>query len=73
MIIGMEFYKNIADMQSHLFLMLFIYIFIVHRYSPKKTAGICFLVFMLLCWAYGIELCDRGKPYRDHSVYLYGE
>lgn len=49
MITGLEFYKNIAYMQSHLFLMVFIYLFIVHRYSTKKTAGICVLVFLLLC------------------------
>ena len=36
-------------MMSHLFLLLFIYLFIVHRYSKEKTAGICFISFALLC------------------------
>ncbi|MDE5932650.1 MAG: GHKL domain-containing protein [Lachnospiraceae bacterium] len=49
MVIGAEFYVNISYMLSHLFLMLFIYIFIVHRYSKEKTAGTCFVVFVLLC------------------------
>ena len=43
MVVGTEFYKNISYMMSHLFLLLFIYLFIVHRYSKEKTAGICFI------------------------------
>ncbi len=49
MVVGTEFYKNISYMMSHLFLLLFIYLFIVHRYSKEKTAGICFISFALLC------------------------
>ena len=33
-------YKNLSYTISHVFLMLFMYLFIVHRYSKKKTAGI---------------------------------
>lgn len=45
----MEFYKNISYMLSHLFLMLFIYSFIVHRYSKERTVGICVTSYVLLC------------------------
>lgn len=36
-------------MISHLFLMLFIYLFITHRYSKTATKWICFNSFLLLC------------------------
>ena len=35
-------------MISHIFLMLFIYLFVTHRYSRRKTLGICFSSFLLL-------------------------
>ncbi len=42
------YYRNISYLISHIFLMLFIYLFIQHRYSKGKTAGICFLAFLAL-------------------------
>lgn len=41
-------YKNISYLISHIFLMLFMYLFIVHRYSKKKTAGLCITSFLIL-------------------------
>ena len=41
-------YKNLSYTISHVFLMLFMYLFIVHRYSKKKTAGICIFSFWTL-------------------------
>lgn len=35
-------------MISHIFLMLFFYLFTVHRFSKRKTIGICFGVFLIL-------------------------
>lgn len=42
-------YRSIAYMISHVFLMLFMYLFIVHRFSKRKTAGICAAAFLALC------------------------
>lgn len=42
------YYKNITYMISHIFLMLFMYLFMVHRYSKRKTAGICIASFLIL-------------------------
>lgn len=44
----MEFYKNISYMVTHIFLLLFMYLFIVRRYSRMKTIGICVASFLLL-------------------------
>lgn len=41
-------YKNVSYTISHIFVMLFIYIFIAHRYSTKKTAGICIGSFLAI-------------------------
>ncbi len=41
-------YKNISYMISHIFLMLFMYLFTSHRYSRVKTAGICVSTFLAL-------------------------
>ena len=41
-------YKNISYMISHIFLMMFMYLFISHRYSRAKTAGICVSSFLAL-------------------------
>lgn len=43
------YYKNISYTISHAFLMLFMYLFLVHRYPKAKTAGICFSSFLTLC------------------------
>lgn len=42
------YYRNISYLMSHVFLMLFIYLFIEHRYSKVKTAGICFSASLAL-------------------------
>ena len=41
-------YKNISYTISHIFVMLFMYLFIEHRYSEKKTAGICIGSFLAI-------------------------
>ncbi|MDE6846494.1 MAG: GHKL domain-containing protein [Lachnospiraceae bacterium] len=38
----MLYLKDISYMLSHVFFMVFVYLFLVHRYSPKKTLLICF-------------------------------
>lgn len=44
----MEEFKNISYMISHIFLMLFIYLFIPHRFPSRKTMAICFSSFLML-------------------------
>lgn len=39
----MLYLKDISYMLSHVFFMVFIYLFLVHRYSQKKTFFICFV------------------------------
>lgn len=39
----MVYFKDISYMLSHVFFMAFIYLFLVHRYSRKKTFVICFI------------------------------
>lgn len=39
----MPYLKDISYMLSHVFFMVFIYLFIIHRYSHKKTLLICFI------------------------------
>lgn len=46
--VSMDFYKNISSMTACFFFMLFIYLFIVHRYSRIKTVGICAVSFLLI-------------------------
>ncbi len=43
-----EYFKNISYTISHIFLMLFIYLFVLHRYTKIKTVLICFLSLVLL-------------------------
>ncbi len=43
------YYNNMYYMISHIFLMLFLYLFIACRYSRRKTAVICVLAFVTLC------------------------
>lgn len=47
MVIIMIYVKNISYMLSHIFFLVFVYLFMVHRYSKKKTLVICFLSFLL--------------------------
>lgn len=42
------YYKTISYMISHIFLMMFMYLFIVHRFSKRKTACVCFVSFLIL-------------------------
>lgn len=44
----MVFLKDISYMLSHVFFMAFIYLFLLHRYSPKKTIFICFVSVVLM-------------------------
>lgn len=44
----MYYFNNISYLISHIFLMLFFYLFTVHRYSSKKTIGICLFTFSVL-------------------------
>ena len=44
----MDYFTNISYMQSHIFLMLFLYLFITHRYSRTATRWICFASFCIL-------------------------
>lgn len=57
------YYKSISYMISHVFLMLFMYLFIVHRYSKTKTASICFLSFLILT----ITDCLKLNIFADSS------
>lgn len=41
-------YKNISYTISHIFVMLFMYVFIAHRYSKPKTAAICGASFIAI-------------------------
>lgn len=44
----MVYFKDISYMFSHAFFMAFIYLFLMHRYSRKKTLGICFVSFSVM-------------------------
>lgn len=45
----MDYFSNISYMISHIFLMLFIYLFTAHRYTKTNTILICSSAFMALC------------------------
>lgn len=44
----MDYFRNISYTICHLFLMLFLYLFLNHRFSKKKTIIICFSSFWIL-------------------------
>ena len=44
----MNYFMSISYAISHIFLFLFMYLFIVHRFSKKVTALICFCSFLFL-------------------------
>ena len=46
----MSYFSDISYMISHIFLMLFIFLFTKHRYSGRKTALICVSAFGALCF-----------------------
>lgn len=50
------YYNNISYLISHIFLMLFLYLFIAHRFTKRKTAAICFFSFCVLCIADCLKL-----------------
>lgn len=52
----MEYFRNIYYLISHGFLLIFIYLFIVHRFSRAKTVMICLSAFLLLCAADVLKL-----------------
>ena len=41
--IGMIYVKSISYTFSHIFFVIFIYLFLIHRYSQKKKIAICFI------------------------------
>ncbi len=47
----MDYFNNLSYLLSHIFLMLFIYLFIPHRYSKTVSRLICLTSFLLLCSA----------------------
>lgn len=64
----MNYFRNISYMISHLFLMLFIYLFVTHRYTKRKTVGICFSSFFAL----SITDCLKLNVFPDSEVcYLF--
>lgn len=60
----MNYFINLSYMISHIFLMIFIYLFTAHRYSKGKTVFICVGTFVMLC------LLDLAKLifYPDSNV-----
>lgn len=44
----MVFFKDVSYMLSHIFFMVFIYLFLVHRFSAKKTFVICLISCTIL-------------------------
>lgn len=44
----MNYFTALSYIISHIFLVLFIYLFIIHRYSKIITGAVCFLLFLLL-------------------------
>jgi hypothetical protein len=42
----MLYVKNISYTFSHVFFLVFIYLFLIHRYSKRKTLVICFLSYL---------------------------
>lgn len=45
----MNHFTALSYMISHIFLILFIYLFIIHRFSKIITGAVCFVLFLLLC------------------------
>lgn len=42
----MIYVKNISYMLSHIFFLVFVYLFMIHRFSKKKTLVICFVSYI---------------------------
>ena len=60
----MDYFRNVSYLISHIFLMLFIYLFVTHRYSKRKTIGICFSSFLILT----ITDCLKLNLFPDSSL-----
>lgn len=60
----MVYFNNVSYMISHLFLMLFLYLFITHRYSKAVTRWICFSSFLILT----VTDCVKINMYPDNDV-----
>ena len=60
----MDYYKNVSYMISHIFLAIFFYLFVAHRYTKRKTAVLCFLSFLILC----ILDCFKLNFFPDSSL-----
>lgn len=52
----MDYFSNISYLNSHMFLMLFLYLFTEHRYSKTATRLLCFFSFFLLTATDFLEL-----------------
>lgn len=63
----MLYVKNISYMFSHVFFMAFIYVFLVHRYSRKKTLGICFLS----CFAMNLPDYFKLNIFTDNPLFYF--
>ena len=60
----MDYFSNLSYMISHIFLMLFIYLFITHRYSRLTTRLICFNSFVLLT----VTDCIKLNVFPDNDL-----
>lgn len=68
----MNYFTAISYMLSHIFLVLFLYLFIVHRYSRAITGAICFFLFLLLSMLDLIKLIffpDSGLCYVATTIF----
>ncbi len=54
--VRMEYFKNCYYIISHVFLMIFIPLFLPHRFSNRKTAILCFCSFLILVVSDPIKL-----------------
>ena len=63
----MLYVKNISYMFSHVFFLAFIYVFLVHRYSRKKTLGICFLS----CFAMNLPDYFKLNIFTDNPLFYF--
>ena len=54
--VRMEYFKNCYYIISHVFLMIFIPLFLPHRFSNRKTAVLCFCSFLILVVSDPIKL-----------------
>lgn len=68
----MNYFTAVSYIISHIFLMLFMYLFILHRYSKIVTGLICLFSFFALCILDGFKLIlfsDSGLCYVIVTVF----